>query len=221
MTHPTASRAFLALCGLLVALLAACTPNTLNGPPDGPEGAVACDAGAPADVAPEWGTVRVWVSPVFEASARRTILRELLRLHALGPAFEESPAPGGGVVEVRPFRGDCFSDVAHVLPGSRVVELDLSCMSSEEAVQQLVGHEIGHALGLSHVCTQPGELPECSPVGYGLALMGPRVRRTTGLGEVFSGALGTADPTDLDRAELLRVYSLAPSTAGRSPDGGR
>lgn len=222
-------RALLALCGLLAALAVACGPSGSPGAPGGPDGAVACpdgpsapEAAAPAPPPPGgWGTVRVWVAPAFESSARAAILAELPRLRALGPVFEEAPGPGGGVVEVRPFRGECFADVAHVLPGSRVVELDLSCMSEEEAVATAAGHEIGHALGLSHVCTEPGELPECSPVGYGPALMGPRLRRTTGLGEVFSGARGYPVPTALDRAELLRVYSLAPSTTGQSPDGGR
>lgn len=212
------TRLFLALLGLMAALAAACGPSAPPGSSGGPDGAVACDGEAPAS---GWRSVEVWVAPGFAPAARAAILSELLRLHALGPAFVVAPAPGGGVVEVRPFRGDCFADVLHVLPGSRVVEVDLSCMSSTEAVEQVVGHGIGHALGLSHVCTAPGELPECSPVGYGLALMGPRLRRTTGLGEVFSGARGTADPTDLDRAELLRVYSLpSPIPPGLRPGGG-
>lgn len=220
-TPPASLPVFLALCALVAALCAACGPGTPASSSGDPEGASPCDGGASSDAPLPWGTVRVWISPGFAPSARASIARELLRLHALGPVFEETLDPGDGAVEVRPFRGECFSDAAHVLPGSRVVELDLSCMVEEEAVQQLAGHEIGHALGLGHVCTRPGELPECSPVGYGLALMGPRVRRTTGLGEVFSGARGTADPTDLDRAELLRVYSLSsPLPPGLRPDGG-
>lgn len=211
---------FLALWCLPAALAVACAPGAPPCPAGRPDGAVLRDGGA-VSPAPGWGFVEVWVSPAFEPPARASILAELLRLHALGPAFVVAAAPAPGAVAVRPFRGDCLTDAAHVLPGSRVVELDLSCMGGDDAAAVAVGHSIGHALGLSHVCAVPGELLECSPVGYGPALMGPRLRRATGLGEVFSGALGHPEPTSLDRAELLRVYSLATSPpAGRSPDGG-
>ena len=211
-------------------LAAACVGEPLP-PPAGPEGGM--DGGVPdvvvavMDAPPEaaeaaavpevWPPVPVYLAPTWEPPTRATLLRELLRLHALGPAFVPAAAPGPGVVEVHPFRGDCFEDVAHVRPGTRVVELDPSCMSGEEALQQAAGHTIGHALGLGHICTEPGELPGCSPVGYGLALMGARLRPSaSGRGEVYSGARGTADTTDLDRAELLRVYSRAFPL----PDGG-
>lgn len=186
-------------------------------------GTLAVDAPPEAAAPVVWPPVEVFLAPGWEPGQREVVLRALRRLHALGPAFEEARAAGPRAVVLRTFRGaGCFEEVLR-FPAPRVVELDLSCMAGEEAQQQAVAHGVGHALGMAHICGEPGELPECSPVGFGLAMMGPRLRpASSGRAEVYSGARGTADPTDLDRAELRRVYSGSPPspTGPEGPDGG-
>lgn len=176
-----------------------------------------CDPPSQADPA-RYGTVRVFIDPEWLDVDEALIVRELARLEALGPAFVSAGEGGRSTarVAVQAFVSrDCTTDAAHWEVGSRVVEIDRTCFTSESTFSQAIGHEIGHALGMGHVCLRAGDAAECSPVGFGPAMMNPRISADgpgPGFHEAWLDALGEADPTPLDLAEYRRVAAR---------DGGR
>lgn len=190
--------AFLAILGALVALVVA----------------VGCDAPSQHDPS-RYGEVRVYVDPTWLRVDQAQIEQELTNLNALGPRFvrAEDGERSTARVIVQPYntaRG-CQLEAARWIFGTRIVEVDRTCKVSESAFRQAIGHEIGHALGMNHICERAGDAVDCSPVGFGDAMMGPRIRQSDdgpGFGEVYSGTLGFDEPTELDLAEFRRVYSV-------------
>lgn len=172
---------------------------------------VACAPDPPTQHDPvRYGAATVFVSPEWGATDSAAIRAELGHLGNLGPTFTETDARPTARVIVQPFATDsCWTNAAHWTVGTRVVEIDRTCMTDEDSFEQAVGHEIGHALGLTHICERPGDLPRCSPVGYGLAMMGPHLRGADngpGFGEAYTGAAVNPFPTDLDLAEYRRTH---------------
>lgn len=158
-----------------------------------------------------YGTVSVFVDPEWLDSDDALITEQLDRLNALGPRFVRAPEGGRSTsrVAVQAFVSrDCSLDAAHWEVGSRVVELDRTCFTSESTFQQAVGHEIGHALGMQHICIHQGDAEVCSPIGFGPAMMNPRIggeESGPSFHEAWGGELGEVDPTPLDLAEFRRV----------------
>lgn len=159
-----------------------------------------------------YGAISVFVDPEWLDSDDRLITEQLGRLNALGPAFIRAPEGGRSTsrVVIQSFVSrDCSLDAAHWEVGSRVVELDRSCFPSESTFSQAVGHEVGHALGMSHVCIHPGDALDCSPIGFGPAMMNPRIGGESSgpsFHEAWGGELGEVDPTPLDLAEFRRSF---------------
>lgn len=211
MTRPHG--AFLAILGLFIAALG-CEPPSQHDPT-------------------RYGEVRVYVDPAWLGIDQVQIEQELENLNTLGPQFVRAGAGERRTarVVVQPYataRG-CQVEAARWIVGTRIVEVDRTCKVSESSFRQAIGHEIGHALGMNHICEHPSDSDtmECSPVGYGDAMMGPRIRQSDegpGWGEVYSGTLGFDEPTVLDLAEFRRVYSVIeglPLVDGGAPqDGG-
>lgn len=174
-----------------------------------------------------YGVVKVWTDPRWLPYDQTRIAQALVNLDALGPDFVAHPDRATADVLVLPFESpSCQRVAARYFVGTRVVEVDPVCMTGDTAFRTAVGHEIGHAVGMTHVCEHPQDAEDgadCSPVGFGPAMMGPRLRQSDdgpGWGEVYSGTLGFENPTDLDLAEYRRTHpvrALAPA-AGR--DGG-
>ncbi len=159
-----------------------------------------------------YGSVSVYVDPGWFGFQSEWIDQELGYLGALGPTFHRTAARESADVVVLPAAfEDCQRNGAgRWIVGTRVVEVDPVCTPGEDAFRAAIGHEIGHALGLSHVCTAsdldvPGD--PCSPVGRGVAMMNPRLRSSSGSGELFDGA--QERPTALDLLEFQRVRAGA------------
>ena len=159
-----------------------------------------------------YGTVSVYVDPEWLDIDDALIVEQLGRLNALGPRFVRAPEGGRSTsrVAVQAFVSrDCSRDAAHWEVGSRVVELDRTCFPSESTFQQAVGHVIGHALGMQHICIHQGDAEVCSPIGFGPAMMNPRINGNDpgpSFTEAWGGELGEVDPTAADLEEFRRVF---------------
>lgn len=173
-----------------------------------------------------FGTVQVRLGPGWPASERARLATELARLHRLGPDFRWAPAtpetPPGWVPDGRKLftvvvnRGDWGPTSCNLYGAGyydtlrRTVHIDPVCAPGE-MLESAFGHEIGHALGMMHVCRSAGETRdhECSPVGFDrLALMNP----TAGVELGFMTGTPIADlgppaldPTFKDLEEFLRA----------------
>lgn len=79
--------------------------------------------------------------------------------------------------------------------GTDLVLVDPNCIYSDLQFQAVVAHEIGHWLGMTHVCDLGGLTSDtCSSIGQGRALLNP-----------FLAWDHPADPTVLDIQEYNRV----------------
>ncbi len=85
-------------------------------------------------------------------------------------------------------------------------EVDPACAAGYTELRAAVGHEIGHALGMGHVCFTAGELADCS-VGIGPAMMNPQIAYGDILDAMPGDPLGVATdvPTALDLSEYSRT----------------
>lgn len=125
-------------------------------------------------------------------------------LNRLGPSFEFVPEMQAQIW-VRPYNAFVDSmdprQVGRYWPGTPLLECDPGRTPGYEALCACLAHETGHLLGMQHICVAPGELPACSPVGYGFAVMNPSiVYGESATNETFS----QSTPTDLDLAEFRR-----------------
>lgn len=158
----------------------------------------------------KWSTVTVGFGPSLRGDAlpfrddQLTELRKQIRtLWALGPTFTEAPE-GSAQWILRPFDSGpgCANGVGRYLPGTRFMECDVVCAHGYGELRTCLAHELGHALGMKHICRQSGELTDCSPVGYGPAIMNPSGIDTDPFEPM--PAIGYV-PTDLDLAEFRRT----------------
>lgn len=152
-----------------------------------------------------YGTVKVYVAPEWIAYDRARIVDELAQLAALGPAFVTTDDAFTADVLVRPWVSpDCSRRGGQVTVGTRVAEVDPVCALGDDAFRAFVGHEIGHVLGMLHICREAGDGPDCSPSVTGRpALMNPSPFEDSG--DDLAGLIATDRPTALDLAEFRRV----------------
>lgn len=84
--------------------------------------------------------------------------------------------------------------------GTGFVDISPECTYTETQFRAVVLHEIGHWLGLDHICMPSGETTDhCSPVGRGRAIMNPYIAYDHPL-----------EITELDLAERRRVCNSHP-----------
>lgn len=175
----------------LIALIAFCFASIGCGVPDQHNPSV-------------YGTVRVWISPAWLPVDRPRIIEQLANLDRLGPKFVVADAPYYADVLVYPFESaDCRrTGVGRWFPGTKRVEVDPACAAGDTAFRTAIGHEIGHALGMRHICTHHFETPDCAPVGFGRAMMNATIDEGD---DPLAPIPFTDRPTDLDLAEYSAV----------------
>lgn len=147
-----------------------------------------------------YGVVKVWIAPGWISYDTGRIRDAMRTLQRLGPVFIETTIESEADVTVHRFKSsDCTLDGAGGwIVGSTRVEVDPVCAAGDDAFRSIVSHEVGHAVGMQHVCRFAGESTFCSPVGYGDAVMNPTIRT--------DDAVPDDVPTELDLAEFRRVY---------------
>lgn len=149
-----------------------------------------------------YGRVTVFLSSEWLPIDRPRLREALVNLNRLGPAFVETEFASTADVVIRPFESPgCALAGRHVV-GTRVAEVDPACTPGDTAFRTAVAHEIGHVLGMRHVCRREGEAEDCSPVGYGPALMNPYLWEQK---DPLDPVPFTDSPTDLDLAEFRRT----------------
>jgi hypothetical protein len=80
--------------------------------------------------------------------------------------------------------------------GRSFVEIDPDCSTGRQQFEALIEHELGHWLGMHHICRVDGRTSDtCSNVGRGSAIMNPYLDVDHNL-----------TPTRLDIEEYERVY---------------
>jgi hypothetical protein len=152
-----------------------------------------------------FGTITVWIAPGWLSLDKADITQELGNLNHLGPSFVEAGDPYTADVVVYPWISpNCrTSGAGRWIVGTRRVEVDRVCETSAVAFRAAIGHEIGHALGMQHICENQ-ELAVCSPVGQGRAMMNPSLFEGD---EIIDLPQSSDIPTQLDLDEFLRVRS--------------
>lgn len=139
-------------------------------------------------------TITVAIHPDFTAQQRFLIalaVNDLKVMNVIGRVVE-----GRADVLVRHWTFNCETFIL----GSYTAETDYAlvdprCSTTNQQFRAVVVHELGHWLGMRHVCRPDGRTTDvCSPVGRGEAVMNP----TTSVDQV-------SIPNRLDIAEYNRV----------------
>jgi hypothetical protein len=146
----------------------------------------------------------------WTSQQRDAFAAELLAMEALGPDFTLATELAADVVVRHWDSGDgCTHGAADYTAATHTIRIDPVCTHGDLELRTALGHELGHFLGMTHVCRSSGELPVCSPVGTGAALMNPRLSYgdpeiTTD--RVYDGEVAPVWPHALDLAEFNRVH---------------
>lgn len=189
------------LAAIFSVILGACNPTQHN---EQRYGVVTIGFGAPIDTAGPWRSDQLV-----------ELRNELQELNALGPTFTEVTEATAQIV-VRPFDSSMRSGTCHLAAacygqGNTYVEVDPAETAGYLELRTAMAHEIGHALGMHHVCFTAGEASDCdTAVGVGPAIMNPQIS----YGDVLDPnavpgdptGVPTTDPTDLDLAEFRRTH---------------
>lgn len=110
-------------------------------------------------------------------------------------------------------RTNCFAGIYQELPSPRI-KLIPTCIRSNLEFQSTFMHEVGHALGMQHICRKTDDASDCSTIGYAPSFMNPALN----YGTIFSSfrVMGETDEelsipmvevTSYDVREFQRVWS--------------
>lgn len=167
----------------------------------------------------KWGEVHVHLSENFTQHQREQAQEALEELNRLGPRFVLG---GEGINNVTVLSVDLTNgkpancqtlgaaryDLAST--GESRIFIDPTCTQGNLEFRTALMHEIGHSLGMQHICLPNEHRTDCSPVGRGFAVMNPNL--VSELGEPNTsfessdpGPVPTFQIQDLDVKEFERV----------------
>lgn len=141
----------------------------------------------------------------------------LPQLNRLGPTFQLVESDENiSVLKINIVdRNDQCANIAAIayqrntLTGVHRIIIDPICTQGELQFKAAFMHEIGHSLGMSHICTTSDRRNDCSPVGRGPAVMNPHLlnetRNENSLHTINVGVLPTWEIQDLDIREFCRI----------------
>jgi hypothetical protein len=147
-----------------------------------------------------YGTVTVrlagWSSP-SESLYVRWMNETLPELNRLGPTF--TFVDHGENVTV--YKADLVSSNAECatrpaiyfthVTNQPLVRIDPVCVNGEFEFKAAFMHELGHAIGMAHICRLQETNSDCSVVGRGPAVMNPNIRyESDGDGDLLTTELG-------------------------------
>lgn len=189
----------------------------------------------------KWGTVHVELvatdSSSFTEYHRNEARQALQELSRLGPTFALGR---GGVDTIRVVStdltngtsGGCALHGAAIflrsVDGEPEIRIDPTCTRGGLEFQTALMHEIGHALGMRHIC-QSSDMgrTDCSSVGRGVAIMNPHItydsHESNAVTSSNPGPISTFHLQDLDFKEFDRVAVPGQRLIQRvatDPDGG-
>lgn len=169
-----------------------------------------------------WGTVHLQMAegPNGFSQHHQEVVRGLLpELNRLGPTFIVG---GEGDRSIRILNVDLTSGhpgvcdglgngrwIRNVATGEAHAEIDPACAHGDMEFQTTVMHEVGHGLGMQHICRIGESRTDCSPVGKGPAVMNSSLvvdrGEEIGFDHVYTGTIPTFEVQDLDIKEFERV----------------
>ena len=138
----------------------------------------------------------------------QTLNNSLRELSRLGPRFSITNNKTLANVWLLKRELSCSSvGVGYYIIGTREVRFDPACVHSQSNLQTVLMHEIGHAIGMSHICreSEANQRSDCSSVGNGVAVMNPQMLYEN---EDRFANYSTTTLQDLDFKEFDRVNIL-------------
>lgn len=153
----------------------------------------------------EWGRL----------NRRQLVLETLPELNRLGPTMRLVDSGGDVLVLIDQNQSttrNCYS--GDFMRSQRVITLYPTCISSNIEFKSTFMHEIGHSLGMNHICRKDGEVNDCSPIVRGISIMNPGLDYT----DVFENqsifdeinrisSVPSIEIVDLDIKEFNRVWN--------------
>jgi hypothetical protein len=166
-----------------------------------------------------WGQVHIHLSENFSQHHKEQASLAARELSRLGPTFVIG-GEGPNSVEVisvdltdgRPAncsrRGVARYDLTP--RGESKIFIDPTCTQGNLEFRTAFMHEIGHALGMQHICLPSEERNDCSPVGRGFAVMNPNIVQEStepehSIDSSDPGPVPTFEIQELDLREFERV----------------
>lgn len=151
-----------------------------------------------------YGVVRVAIdsqdpTKPWSTHQHQVIVQALQEAQKLGPTFVEA---NGSNADVTIYLStlNCENDGAgRFLLHTRIIDLDPGCVhSGDSALTNMVVHELGHFIGMHHICMPDQQIPfiesdlnTCSTVGTGPAIMNTGVERDSAI-ESLNSSFDTA-----------------------------
>lgn len=171
-----------------------------------------------------YGVVRVQMSHSEWDSTHIEFAKEAMRnLSNLGPTFVLVEFGGDVVVYDVDLANDGPNECRTTneesmcagwygtVDGEERILIDPVMTPGKLAFQAALMHEIGHYLGMEHICESDNTESVCSPVGRGPAIMNPNLLHgedSFSYHHAYTGPLPVWEVQSLDIAEFLRVWAL-------------